>query len=58
MSKLWNTTDEQLKGTKTNGLKRMSIANFVMMQIFVEPNMTFNNMKETVETDEKNFQNI
>jgi hypothetical protein len=34
-----------LKGTKTNGLKRMSIANFVM-QGFVEPNMTFNNMKE------------
>jgi hypothetical protein len=48
---------EQLKGTKTNGLKTDEYCKFCYdAGSFVEPTMTFNNMKETVETQMKKLQ--
>jgi hypothetical protein len=45
-----------MKGTRTNGLKTDEYCKFCYAGAFVEPDMTFNDMKETVETQMKKLQ--
>jgi hypothetical protein len=48
---------DQLKGTRTNGLKTDEYCKFCYKAgAYLEPHMTFNNMKETVETQMKKLQ--